>query len=242
MITISTTNKAMEQHNVPFSTSNVQYLQWYQRHCYFSVSISSIQDVTIASLVADWNASLEKNQEIVEAANEELKQQFDNGNISAQAYLKGLRPSPQKVKPPSLTWSRWFLRVWGWSLLSRQSDAQASLPYDSFDMQQARARVASLTKESGVHPALIINYDQLWRASWQFGGKLMWKARSGIGKRMARKKAPKRAEKKLHSVKGARRSVTAARISPANLLIFFKTGPQITQDVLTNMASTCKFQ
>lgn len=188
---------------------------------HFSVSISSIQDVTIASLVVDWNASLEKNQEIVSASNEELKQQLDNGTISAQAYLKGLRPVPEKLKPPSVGWSRWFLRVWGWSLLSRQSDAQASLAYDSFDMQQARAKVDSLTKEKGVHPALIINYDQLWRASWQFGGKLMWKARSGIGKRLPRKKAPKRCEKKLHAVKGARRSVTEARIILANVFFVF---------------------
>ncbi len=167
--------------------------------------------MTIASLVADWNAAIEGNKQIVDNANAALQDQFDRGTISGQALIKGLKPSPQPLKAPPLAWSKWFLRTWGWSMLSRQSDAQASLPYDHWDMKHAREKVASLASSMGVHPALIINWDQLWRASWQFGGKLLWKPRSATGKRIHRQKAPKRIEKKLHAVKGARRSITEAK-------------------------------
>jgi len=166
------------------------------------------EDQTVSSLITDWNASLEQNKIIIEEANQQLKAKLDAKEIDPKQFLIGWQPVPQFLRSPGLQWSKWFLRSWGWSLLSRQSDAQASLPYDHYDMVQARAKVAKMTAEDNIHPGLIINFDQLWRASWQFGGKLLYKAREHAGQRVARRKAPKRTEKKLHSVKGARRSIT----------------------------------
>eukprot|EP00435_Cladocopium_sp_Y103_P041849 s3536_g11.t1 len=163
-------------------------------------STALAEDSTITSLVQDWNASLEQNGKIIEDSNAKLKQQLEAGVIDPREFLAGFQPAPRPVEPPSQQWSKWFLRAWGWSLLSRQSDAQQTLPYEHYDMVQARSQVADIAKEA--HGALIINFDQLWRASWQFGGKLLYKDRAKSGLRAARKKAPKRMEKKLHSIKG----------------------------------------
>ena len=164
--------------------------------------------MTIISLIDDWNNSLEKNRDIIELNNKELKQSLEEGKIEPEVFMKSFQPVPTAVKHPSISWSRWFLRSWGWSLLTKQSDAQLSLPFEHYDMVQARSLVASMVDVHKVHPALLVNFDQLWRSSWQCSGKLLFKDRGHAGKRVHRAKAPKRMEKKLHAVKGARRSVT----------------------------------
>ena len=174
----------------------------------------SSEETTINSLIDDWNASMEQNIKIIQDENMKLQQDYDAKKISPHEFLAGWQPLPQALNHPGSEWSKWFLRNWGWSLLSRQSDAQASLPYDHPDMVQARAQVAELSTRT--HGALIINFDQLWRASWQFGGKLLYKGREDTGKRVQRKRAPKRIEKKLHCVKGARRSITVPQFEIAS--------------------------
>ena len=114
------------------------------------------EDQTVSSLITDWNASLEQNKIIIEEANQQLKAKLDAKEIDPKQFLIGWQPVPQFLRSPGLQWSKWFLRSWGWSLLSRQSDAQASLPYDHYDMVQARAKVAKMTAEDNIHPGLII--------------------------------------------------------------------------------------
>lgn len=165
----------------------------------------------MSSLVKDWNEKLASNRTIIEAANQQLREQYNDGKIDPREYLAAYQPVPEPLKLPNISWAKSFLRTWGWSLLSRQSDAQAALPFEHADMVAARAKVAKMTSEEKVHEALIINFDQLWRACWQWGGKLLYKDRANTAKRTCKKAAPKRLDKKLRCVKGARRSVTVPR-------------------------------
>ena len=116
-------------------------------------------------------------------------------------------PRPRKLRTPDRRWGSWFLKKYGWSLLSRSSDQQQSLPYSHDDMRVAREDYQKLL-QSGVHGALILNYDQLWRCCWSHNSRLMFKA-GNAGKATPRKAAPARANKKVDAVKHARRGVTA---------------------------------
>lgn len=160
----------------------------------------------------DWNNELEENAKIIEQANQALKAEYDRGEISVKGLLEGWQPVPKKVTPPRSNWGRWFLKQYGWSLLSRAPDSQSWLPFDCSEMIQARDSVRKLTTESGVHAAMILNYDQLWRNSWSFSGKLLMKDRATKGLRRNRTKTDKHTNKKLHTVKGNRRSVTVSRL------------------------------
>ena len=84
-------------------------------------------------------------------------------------------PRPRKLRTPDRRWGSWFLKKYGWSLLSRSSDQQQSLPYSHDDMRVAREDYQKLL-QSGVHGALILNYDQLWRCCWSHNSRLMFKA------------------------------------------------------------------
>ena len=106
-------------------------------------------------------------------------------------------------------WIRWWRQAFGWSLLTRGGDDQQWLPWDSPDMVRSRQETLELIQEKGVHPYLVLNYDQLWRQSWSTSKfKLHYKHRSGAGKRVAKRKAGAREDKKIHAVRGSRRSIT----------------------------------
>lgn len=175
--------------------------------CYISLS-KDAQVATAADLVKDWNNALEANREIIKEANLALKKKLEDKEISPTAFIAAYQPEPQLVKEPRLPWGRWFLREYGWSLLSRCSDSQAWLPFNHPEMVQARATVRALFEEKGVHPCCLLNFDQLWRQCWSYSGKLLMKERNHMGKRTKRSKCHKRADKKLHTVKGNRRSMT----------------------------------
>ena len=72
-----------------------------------------------------------------------------------------------------------------------------------------------------MHKFLILNYDQLWRNCWQMSRyKLCFKNRSGAGKRVRKVAAGMRADKKIHSVRGSRRSITVPCLPYSTVFIF----------------------
>ena len=79
-------------------------------------------------------------------------------------------------------------------------------------MQAARDYVNNLIKPEpegeGIHPGLILNFDQVWRAAFQWTGKLWYKDRNQVAERGMAKKAPGALNKKHVYVKGSRRSLT----------------------------------
>ena len=169
---------------------------------------STPQVATAIDLCDDWNKALQDNVQIIRAANSELRSKFEASQISSRAFIAGFQAEPKPVKPPTLQWGRWFLQKYGWSLLSRCSDQQSWLPFNHPEMIAARQAVQDLFDAHNVHPAMVLNFDQLWRQSWSFTGKLLLKDRKAMGCRRNRSKCSKRADKKLHAVKGNRRSMT----------------------------------
>lgn len=121
-------------------------------------------------------------------------------------------PIPQLIDPPGAIWAQWFKEAYGWSLLTRRGDDQQWLPYHHPDMVQSRAATQALIDEQEVNKFLILNYDQIWRSSWSMEHhKLHYKVRSKAGKRGSKRKAPHQEAKKVHAVKGSRRSMTVAK-------------------------------
>ncbi|CAK9011053.1 Uncharacterized protein (Fragment) [Durusdinium trenchii] len=164
---------------------------------------------TIQNLVQDWNKNIANAIDKVKAHNQMLSQEMDAGRLSPQTVMQQWLPVPTLVQQPSVQWARWFLKEFGWSLLARGDGSQGWLAYNHCDMVATRAKVEGLISKRGCHPALILNYDQLWRSCYQWGGRLLYKHRKNKGMRAKKKRAPKTMGKKHHAVKGARRGITA---------------------------------
>ena len=204
--------------------------QWYSIIISNDIIISNVtnqapnwQVATTTSLVQDWNEALEVNKAIVKEHQTSLKRQWDAGEISDEVLLASWEPMPQKLSPPNERWGQWFLKAYGWSLLSRAPDSQAWLPYHHTEMVNARKAVQNLFQEGGVHPCCLLNYDQVWRNCWSFSGKLLMKERRQAGRRSKKRKVAKRADKKLFAVKGNRRSLTATWLTrhlPLHICVF----------------------
>lgn len=134
------------------------------------------------------------------------------GDISEEAVLASYMPIPTLVSPPGKAWAVWWKEAFGWSLLTRRGDDQQWLPYEHPDMSQSRAATQALIDEQGVHRFLILNFDQIWRSSWSMEHhKLHYKDRRAAGARGKKRKIQHREAKKVHAVKGSRRSMTVTK-------------------------------
>ena len=162
----------------------------------------------MSSLVCDWNRGLDDARQSVKTHNEDIMRQVSEGLVTAERALSLIVPPPRELPLPSERWAGGFLRTWGWSLLSKNSDSATSLPYEHEDMVISRDAYRGLIDKQGVHAGMILNFDQLWRTSWASGARLLFKA-GCAGQQAPRKKAPARASKKIHTVKHVRRSITA---------------------------------
>lgn len=175
---------------------------------YFKIQIHG-QAQTMNSLIDDWNQALDSTVALVDEHNKNIAEAYRNDKLLPEAMLDAIVDKPQKISYPGHSWLRWWKSQWGWTLLSRAADSQSWLPYHHNDMQQARDTVADLMQSKGVHPNLILNYDQIWRNAFTADkAPLMHKERSGMGRKTAKKKIPAHGDKKIHSIRGARRSIT----------------------------------
>lgn len=160
----------------------------------------------------DWNKNVANMADKVKEANQKLLDDMNAGSLSAESVIAAWMPVPAETPLPNSRWARWFLREWGWAFLSRSSDTQSWLPWGHPDMIASRERLRKLIDDGTIHPALTLNFDQVWRSCYQFGGTLLMKDRSKTGLRCRKRKVHKRADKKLHAVKGGRRGITDFQI------------------------------
>lgn len=164
------------------------------------------------SLIDDWNAALTSRMSAVKAWNADLIAKYQADDMLPETLLKFWEPEPQLLRAPSESWIREWKASFGWSTLTRGGDEQAWLSYNSSEMEQARNQINSMFTTKNVHKFLCLNYDQLWRNSWGLSKhKLAYKNRKGAGKKVLKTAIGMRGDKKVHAVKGARQSVTAAR-------------------------------
>ena len=165
----------------------------------------------MSSLVSDWNATLEKRNELITKFNEELRNKYESNLIHSQTFLNSYMQLEEPMTCPGLPWIRMWKACWGWSTLSRSGDEQAWLPYSSSDMVAARRSIRGLFESKQVHPFLLLNYDQLWRCCFSAGKTPMsYKHRQGAGKRVVKQPPSMKVDKKMHSIKGGRQSVTVS--------------------------------
>lgn len=163
----------------------------------------------MSDLVKDWNATLPERIEMARTWNTSVEERYRSGALSTEAAQASLEPIPEPVAVPTHAWVRWWRQCFGWSLLTRGGDDQQWLPYDHVDMVQSRAETKELLATGLCHPYLLLNYDQLWRTAWGMSRfKLHYKHRSGTGRRVGKTKVGQRQDKKVHAVKGSRRSIT----------------------------------
>ena len=171
------------------------------------------QATTLESLINDWNDTLAERTEMVKEWNQEIESKWRSGAIESKTVLDSLEPLPQKLEVPGLSWIRAWKSSWGWAMLTRGGDEQAWLPYSSSDMQAARNSVQQMFTQKNVDKRLLLNYDQLWRNSWSCSKhKLCYKGRRNAGQKSKKIPAGQRVDKKVHSIKGARQSLTATRV------------------------------
>lgn len=170
--------------------------------------VLSNQVTTIGDLVEDWNSTLDQRRKVVHDHNASLAHQVVSGDLDAAAAVQALLPVPQFVAKPSDDWCKWFRRNSGWSLLSRGMENSQWLPYQHPDMEASRRRVREMIEGGQVHPALILNVDQVWRRAYDNRFRFLHKNRSLIGQRARRQKVQRTIDKKAHFIGGSRRSVT----------------------------------
>ena len=116
-------------------------------------------------MVQDWNTCHEEAKSLVEEQNQQLIAQRERGELTATALFEGLQRAPEKVPIPTRRWCQKFRTNYGWSLLSRGGDTQAFLPYSHPDMAASRDAMAEMLAD-GVHEALVLNFDQVWRCAF----------------------------------------------------------------------------
>ena len=145
--------------------------------------------------------------------NRDVENRYRAKEISAEQVLSSLEPEPKRINYPSDSWVRMWKSCWGWSMLTRSSDDSSWLPYTHSDMQTARDEVNKLVSEHGCHRYLLLNYDQVWRNAWSLTKTpLCYKQRSGAGKRIKKARVGTRIDKKIHAIRGSRRSLTDPRL------------------------------
>lgn len=170
-------------------------------------------------LIDMWNANLESTQKMVKEWNDKIIQQFQAGELLPEACLAALEMVPETIPYPSRAWAQWFKATWGWSYITRQNNESQYLGYDHPDMLAARQRVEELHTVHQVHKGLILNFDQLWRNCFATGRyRMCYKDRAMKGVRTKRKRMGPRVDKKVHTVRGARKSLTVAWCSKVGLL------------------------
>ena len=168
----------------------------------------------MSDLVKDWNATLGERKESIQAWNSELSAKYKRGEIGCEALATGLQVEPEQVPKPTPKWASSWRKRWGWSMLTRGSNDSTWLPWDRPDMMAARKALSDQIQEESIHPGLILNYDQVWRACWSTSKyKLAYKDRSQMGKQPTRRKHGPRLDKKVHAIKGSRRSMTVSCIN-----------------------------
>ena len=167
------------------------------------------QEATVISLIDDWNEGVKITKKQVDDHNKQILEDAAAGTISAEAALKGLLGPPERLVHPTTSWCRHFLKNYGYSLLSKGCDSQAWLPYSHPSMKAARDYVRDLLQHH-VHGGLMLNYDQVWRVAFTWGGKLLWKERDQVGQRAKKRRIDPKEDKKLHHIKGSRRSITVS--------------------------------
>ena len=149
--------------------------------------------------------------QLVRQHNQDVRDRYESGELSAEATLASLEPIPAKLEHPSESWVRSWKRMWGWAMLARSSDDASWLPFSHADMEMARIEVGQLMTKHSVHRFLILNFDQVWRNCWSLSNTpLCYKVRSLAGQRAKKAKVGSRIDKKLHSIRGARRSITVS--------------------------------
>lgn len=161
------------------------------------------------SLVDDWNSCLDHMVEKVKAWNATLLQKFTDGLVTPEHVMNGLEPIPQGLRYPSEHWCRDFKLNYGWSMLTRGSSEAQWLGYCHPDMQSSRDDFQEAMKSC--HGALCLNFDQVWRNSWNTSAfKMFHKSCDAIGIRGRRKTPGRREDKKVHHVKGSRKAMTVS--------------------------------
>lgn len=169
-----------------------------------------IEATTLNSLIDDWNTALEHTTAVITQHNEEVERKYKSGELLPESFLNAYLPVPKKVDYPSLSWVRWWKASWGWTLLARTDNGGGWLPFNSSDMQQAREEVRALITRDSVNKHLILNYDQVWRCAFSLTKcPLMYKHRSGAGQRAAKRRMGPQHDKKIHTIRGSRKSITA---------------------------------
>lgn len=167
--------------------------------------------LTLESLIHDWNASLGARNKVIDEWNEEIRAKYQNGEILPETALDSLEPQRKPLAVPSSSWVRSWKAAWGWSMLSRGGDEQAWLAYSSSDMINARQGVRDQFAKAGVHPFLMLNYDQLWRQNFTTGNlRLSYKHRKNVGRKANKQRVTMKIDKKIHAIKGGRHSMTVS--------------------------------
>lgn len=163
------------------------------------------------SLIDDWNAALPDMVKLVDDHNAAVKERYEKGEISSEAAMASLEPRPAPIPHPTESWVRAWKRNWGWAMLGRASDDSSWLPYHHSDMEVARTEVKKLVSEHGCHKWLLLNFDQIWRNCWSVSkSPLCYKSREQAGQRARKVKVGARIDKKLHTIRGSRRSITVS--------------------------------
>ena len=157
----------------------------------------------------EWNSTVDDSVEKVEAYNKGITQKYREGGIHAKALLHSFQVPPKKLKCPSRSWARWWRGQFGWTMLTRGTNDSQWLGYHHEDMVASRMQTRKLLEVC--HGGLMLNMDQLWRASWGTSKfKMAYKNRKFGGIKAKKGRHGPRLDKKIHTIKGARRSVTVS--------------------------------
>ena len=92
-------------------------------------------------------------------------------HVYIDIYMYIMLEVTTKITP---VWCARFKRAWKWSH-RRNNTTGNYLPYNAPQMQAYRMKFKAMVETQGVHPRLILNYDQVWAMQYAPPEKTLWK-------------------------------------------------------------------
>jgi hypothetical protein len=169
---------------------------------------------TANKLSAEYNLALPDAQAKIDDYNQKITAELLETGAPKATVRAALLPAA-KLSPTdlSLKWGALFLKAFNWSKRATNTKGQF-LAYDHPLMISSRKMVQESIND-GVHPWLILNYDQVWRAAYKGMTYVYRKPLVEVGKRKVRGKMLKNKARKngikdprLDHMAKARQSIT----------------------------------
>jgi len=150
-------------------------------------SIADLQEVTRPCIqstlqwcIEAYNGEAKRVNDIVFQHNTALLKQFEeNGDFTVDDLRRSAWQYQEQIDDSTIAWHhqvKSFMKNFAVNSYTQSSRPGAHLPYESEPMKRYRNFINNATVEHGVHPQLILYWDQVWVLLFSPESRILWKS------------------------------------------------------------------